>query len=90
MRPQFSLKTMLWVMAGACSFMAMVALASTAEGRLAVAGGLLLAIAPLASGIALAINAGRSRWLTVAGWAVACVSLAAIAGIAVIGMAQEP
>jgi hypothetical protein len=78
---------MLWLMAGACGFMAVVCAASTTEDRLAVAGGLLLATAPLASGIALTVNAGRSRCLTIAGWLVACVSLAAIGAIA---MVQEP
>lgn len=86
-RPQFSLKTLLWLMTGTCGFVAFVALAPAAD-RLAVAGGLLLFSAPLVSGVALLANNGRSRWVSIVGLLVASISMAVIFIIAAAIFAQ--
>lgn len=87
--PQFSLKTLLWMMACACGFIAIVS-AAPEEDRVVATIGLLWAISPLASGIALAVNAGRSKSVTIVGWAVACLSLAAMVGLVAMAIVQEP
>lgn len=87
-RLQFSLKTLLWLVAGICGFVAIVALTPSPDDRLAVAAGLLLFSAPLVSGVALLANNGRSRFVSIVGWLVASISMAVIFVIAAAILAQ--
>lgn len=87
-RPQFSLKALLWLMGCVACFAAIVS-AAPEKDRIFVAIGLLWAISPLAAGIALAINSGQSKLLTIAGWTVVVGSVAAAVALFVLAIVQS-
>lgn len=87
-RPQFSLKTLLTAITAICLLAALLASASKSEARLAIAFAILLAVAPLGSALVLFLNCRRSRWLSIAAWAVALISLTVMCGFAALATLQ--
>lgn len=87
-RPQFSLKTLLTAITAICVLAALVASVSKSETRLAIAFAILRAGAPLGSALVLFLNCGRSRWLSIAAWGVALVSLTVRCGIVALAPLQ--
>ena len=88
-RPQFTLKTMLAMITAACAFAALVGSVPAAESRIAIAIVVPLALAPLCSALVLFTHCGRSRWLSVAAWLVALISLVITCGFVGLAAWQE-